>query len=246
VRFLIISDLHANLEALESVLADASGQYERVICCGDLVGYNPDPAAVVEWSEKHCDAIVRGNHDKVIAGIDDLDWFNPVAQTSARWTQKQLTAGQLDYLHKLPRGPLALDGFEIIHGAPFDEDEYVISPDIAAESFSSLERPIAFFGHSHLQGGYFEKRRHLGQISRMRMDEQELTLELEPDTAYLINPGSVGQPRDGDPRAAYVIYDKDLRLVQFRRVGYPIELTSEKIRLAGLPDVLGLRLFQGQ
>jgi predicted phosphodiesterase len=246
VRFLIVSDLHANIEALDAVLADASGRYDRIVCCGDLVGYNPDPAAVVEWSEQHCHAIVRGNHDKVIAGIDDLDWFNPVAQTSARWTQKQLSPDQLEYLQKLPKGPLTIDGFEIIHGAPFDEDEYVISSDTAAESFSSLERSLAFFGHSHLQGGFFEKRRRLGQISRMRADEQELTLELEPDTVYLINPGSVGQPRDGDPRAAYILYDKDARLVQFRRVEYPIELTSEKIRLAGLPDVLGLRLFHGQ
>lgn len=246
MRFLILSDLHANFEALEAVLADANGEYDRVICCGDLVGYNPDPAAIVEWSESNCHAVIRGNHDKAIAGIDDLDWFNPAAQASARWTQKQLSAGQLRYLHDLPRGPLTVDGFEIVHGAPFDEDEYVISMEAASESFSALSRDVAFFGHSHLQGGYFEKRRRLGNLGRVRADETELTLELENDTMYFINPGSVGQPRDGDPRAAYALYDNEARWVRFRRVAYPIELTSEKIRLAGLPDVLGLRLFRGQ
>ena len=246
MRFLILSDLHANLEALQAVLADADGKYDQIVCCGDLVGYNPDPAAVVEWTGASCNAVIRGNHDKAIAGIDDLDWFNPAAQASARWTQRQLTTSQLQYLHELPKGPMAVDGFEIVHGAPFDEDEYVVSPDTAAESFSSLDCPIAFFGHSHLQGGYFEKRRRLGQISRMRLEESELTIELEHDTLYLLNPGSVGQPRDGDPRAAYALYDVNDRWVQFRRVAYPIELTLEKIRSAGLPDVLGLRLFHGQ
>jgi predicted phosphodiesterase len=131
VRFLVVSDLHANLEALEAVLKDAEGKYDRIVCCGDLVGYNPDPVAVVEWTEKHCDLVIRGNHDKAISGIDDLEWFNPVAQTSARWTQKQLSRQQLQYLHELPKGPLSVDGFEIVHGAPFDEDEYVVSSDVA-------------------------------------------------------------------------------------------------------------------
>ena len=246
MRFLIISDIHSNLEALEAVLRDAEGQYDQVVCCGDLVGYNPDPAPVLEWTEKHCIAVIRGNHDKAVAGVDSLEWFNPVAQASALWTQKQLSPEQLAYLKNLEKGPLTVDGFEIVHGAPFDEDEYVVSADLAAESFAALHRMVAFFGHSHLQGGFFEKRRRLGQIGRVRANEQEHAIELEPDTMYMINPGSVGQPRDGDPRAAYVIYEKEMRLVRFRRVQYSIETTCQKIRLAGLPDVLGLRLFHGQ
>jgi diadenosine tetraphosphatase ApaH/serine/threonine PP2A family protein phosphatase len=109
-----------------------------------------------------------------------------------------------------------------------------------------MDRPLAFFGHSHLQGGFFEKRRRLGQLSKIRGNETAVTIELEADTMYLINPGSVGQPRDGDPRAAYAIYDSTTRCVELRRVPYPIEVTSDKIRRAGLPDVLGLRLFHGQ
>jgi diadenosine tetraphosphatase ApaH/serine/threonine PP2A family protein phosphatase len=141
---------------------------------------------------------------------------------------------------------LTVDGFEIIHGAPFDEDEYVISAETAVESFSAITGDVAFFGHSHLQGGYFDKRRRLGILTRIRQGESEHTLELEHDTRYLLNPGSVGQPRDGDPRAAYALYDNEARRVQFRRIAYPIEVTLEKIRSAGLPDVLGLRLFRGQ
>lgn len=227
-------------------MADANGSYDQIVCCGDLVGYNPDPVAIVEWTGIHCASVIRGNHDKVVAGIDDLEWFNPAAQTSARWTQAQLSPGQLQYLHDLPQGPMAINGFDIVHGAPFDEDEYVVSAESAAESFASLRGDLAFFGHSHLQGGYFQKRRHIGHLDRVRAKECELTIVLEHDTLYLVNPGSVGQPRDGDPRAAYAIYDSESRWLRFRRVAYDIELTAAKIRKAGLPDVLGRRLFRGQ
>jgi predicted phosphodiesterase len=246
VRFLIISDLHANLEALQAVLEDAAEQYDRIICCGDLVGYNSDPAAVLDWAVQNCHSIIRGNHDKVVAGIDDLSWFNPVAQTSALWTQKQLSAEQLQVLRDLPQGPAMAEQFEFMHGAVLDEDEYMVSGEDTTGSFQNLQEPLAFFGHTHIQGGFFKKRRWIKQIDRMRPSETAFSIELEPETLYLINPGSVGQPRDGDPRAAYALYEPELRVVHFRRVAYPIKLTAEKIRLAGLPDVLGLRLFHGQ
>ena len=246
MRFLILSDIHANSEGLDAVLADAEGQYDSIVCCGDLVGYNPDPVRALEWVRGNCESVVRGNHDKVVAGIDDLDWFNPVAQISARWTIEQLSEEHLSYLRSLPKGPLALKSFQIFHGAPFDEDEYVLSPEVARDCFSFLDSPLAFFGHTHLQGGFFQKHRYLGGIGRPRPGEPELVVELEANTFYIINPGSVGQPRDGDPRAAYALYDADHRLVRLRRVEYPISQTLEKIRTAGLPDALGLRLFHGQ
>jgi predicted phosphodiesterase len=246
VRILILSDIHANIEALDSVLDDARGQFDRIVCCGDLVGYNPDPALVVDWARDNCEHVVRGNHDKVVAGIDDLEWFNPTAQTSARWTQQQLSSDQLQYLRELAQGPMALAGFQIFHGAPFDEDEYLLSADLAAQSFSMLELPLSFFGHSHLQGAFFQKRRNIGIVRQVKAGERETVIELEADTSYLINPGSVGQPRDGDPRAAYALYEAEERLVRLRRVEYPIARTAEKIKSAGLPDTLGLRLFQGQ
>ena len=205
-----------------------------------------DPSPTLDWVRAHCDKVIRGNHDKVVAGLEPMDWFNPVAQRAALWSRENLSEEQVSYLASLPRGPLVVDDFAICHGAPYDEDEYVISPNLAASSFQSLECPIVFFGHSHVQGGYFEKRRHIGEIGRVRLDEREFTLEIEPDAAYLLNPGSVGQPRDRDPRAAYAIYDPVAHLVHFRRVPYEITATVEKIRSAGLPDTLGLRLFRGQ
>lgn len=247
MRFLILSDIHANSEGLEAVLADAAGQYDTVVCCGDIVGYNPDPTNAIEWCRSNCQSIIRGNHDKVIAGIDDLEWFNPIAQASARWTMKQLSEVDLTYLRELPKGPQTVaDAFQIFHGAPFDEDEYVLSPDAAEECFSHLDAPLAFFGHTHVQGAFFQKHRRLGGIGRPSSGEAELVIELEPDTMYIVNSGSVGQPRDRDPRAAYAIYDRDQRLVMLRRVEYDVAKTAEKIRAAGLPDALGLRLFDGQ
>jgi predicted phosphodiesterase len=247
VRFLILSDIHANSEGLDAVLTDAAGEYDTVVCCGDIVGYNPDPMHAIEWCRSNCQSIVRGNHDKVIAGIDDLDWFNPIAQASARWTMKQLPDDDLTYLRELPKGPMAVaDAFQIFHGAPFDEDEYVLSPDTAEECFSHLDAPVAFFGHTHVQGGFFQKHRRLGGMGRPSPGEAELVFELEPNTMYIVNAGSVGQPRDRDPRAAYAIYDSEQRLVRLRRVEYDVAKTVEKIRAAGLPDALGLRLFDGQ
>lgn len=245
VRFLILSDPHANWHALDAVLANASGQYEQIICCGDLVGYNAQPGRVLEWTQVHCTSVIRGNHDKVVAGLEDLAWFNEVAQSAARWTMKELQSEQIEYLHGLPRGPLKLEHFQIWHGSPRDEDEYVTSAREAAESFPYLESPLAFFGHTHLQGGFFSKGGRVGSLSAVKGRDEEFTWQLDPDTTYMVNPGSVGQPRDGDPRAAYATYDSDAKVVSLRRVDYPIEKTAEEIREAELPDVLALRLFQG-
>lgn len=245
LRFLIISDIHANWYALEAVLADAQDPFDQIICCGDLVGYNPHPARVIEWTRSHCSTVVRGNHDKVVSGVDDIEWFNEVAQTAARWTAETLDIHELDYLRTLPQGPLQLDHFQIFHGAPQDEDEYVTSPLEAARCFAHLELPLAFFGHTHLQGGFFSKHGRIGSIPQVRRADRESAIALEPDVAYMINPGAVGQPRDADPRAAYAIFDSDQRLATLRRIAYPIQKTAADIRKAGLPEVLAFRLFQG-
>ena len=245
MRFLVVSDLHANWHALEAVLSDADGEYEQIVCCGDLVGYNAQPSRVLEWTRQNCMAVIRGNHDKVVAGLEDIEWFNDVAQIAARWTMKQLTEDQLMFLRELPKGPYKLEHFSLYHGSPRDEDEYVVSGREAAGCFESLELPLNFFGHTHLEGGFFKTRGRLGAIPQLKKDECEWVFELESDTSYLINPGSVGQPRDGDPRASYAIFDSEQRLLTLRRVAYPIEATAEEIRRAGLPDVLAFRLFQG-
>ena len=245
MRFLILSDPHANWQALDAVLADAQGDYDQIICCGDLVGYNAQPGTVVAWTREHCASVIRGNHDKVVAGLEDLEWFNEVAQSAARWTIEVLKPEHLDYLRNLPMGPLLLEHFHIWHGSPRDEDEYITNARDAAECFSYFDHPLAFFGHTHLQGGFFLKAGRVSAIPAVRNRDSESTWQLEPDTVYMVNPGSVGQPRDGDPRAAYATYDSDHKVVSLRRVAYPIEKTVKEISAAQLPDMLGLRLFQG-
>ncbi len=240
---LIISDLHANWEALEAVAADAEGRYQRIFCLGDLVGYGADPNRVVEWARAHTAAIVRGNHDKACTGLDSTEGYNPVARISTEWTSRQLTVENFDYLQRLPRGPLPVEGFgpsfDLAHGSPLDEDQYLIAPEDAAPLRAYLETRLTFIGHTHVQGGFLLARGGTRQI------DPAGTLELEPDHFYLINPGSVGQPRDEDPRAAYVIYTPEARTIEYRRVRYDVETAARKILGAGLPRALAARLFEG-
>jgi predicted phosphodiesterase len=245
VRFLILSDIHGNWEALQAVLADCALEYDQAICCGDLVGYNPNPSEVVEWARNNCKCVIRGNHDKVIAGMEGIQWFNEIAQASVVWSRHQLSAVQLKWLQDLPMGPQHLEHFSIFHGAPFDEDQYILAPEAAAECFTCLDSPLSFFGHTHVQGGFFLRWRNIGRLPGAAAARRDATFEIIPDTVYMVNPGSVGQPRDGDPRAGYAIYDSELRTVTMRRTEYPIRLTYQRIKEAGLPDVLGLRLFRG-
>jgi predicted phosphodiesterase len=243
VPVLILSDLHSNLEALQAVLADAAGRYERIFCLGDVVGYGADPNAVTEWARAHTAAIVRGNHDKACTGLDSTDDFHPAARISAEWTGRQLTVENFDYLQRLPRGPLPVEGFgpgfDLSHGSPLDEDEYLITPADVAPLRAYLETRLTFFGHTHVQGGFLLPR---GGAKRIATSN---TLELEADHFYLINPGSVGQPRDEDPRAAYVIYTPEDRTIEYRRVVYDVETAARKILDAGLPRALAGRLFEG-
>ncbi|MGA2328986.1 MAG: metallophosphoesterase family protein [Bryobacteraceae bacterium] len=245
MRYLILSDIHSNWEALEAVLRDAEGDYDEVLCCGDLVGYGADPNRVVDWTRERAKLVVRGNHDKGCAGLDDLEWFNPVARAAATWTGRSLTLDNLNYLRNLPKGPAAMDSFQILHGSPLDEDDYLVSSFAIAQVAPYLERQVSFFGHTHLQGGFLCHRNGVKRLARPEGEESRMMVELEHDALYLINPGSVGQPRDGDPRAGYAIYDPDTRLVEFRRVPYDVRAAQAKIREAGLPELLADRLEFG-
>jgi len=245
VQILILSDLHANLYALQAVLADAGDQYEQIVCCGDLVGYHPHPAPVLEWTRANCGRVIRGNHDKVVAGIDDPEWFNEVARQAAIWTMGELSPDQIGYLRDLESGPAQLEHFHLWHGSPRDEDEYVTSKSAAAPCFSSFQLPLAFFGHTHLQGGFFSTRGRIGAIPAVKRTEHEAVVAMEPDVLYMVNPGSVGQPRDGDWRAAYALYDPEQKIVRLRRVEYPVQDTASDILSAGLPPVLAIRLSRG-
>ncbi len=246
MRYLLISDIHANIQGLEAVLAHAEGKYDQILCCGDLIGYGADPNPVTDWVRAHCSAVVRGNHDKAAVGLEDLEWFNPVARYAAVWTKKELTPENAEYIHGLPQGPLHLQDFQIVHGSPLDEDEYLLGPSDAAQSFTYLDACLTFFGHTHLQGGFIWNHARVETIGKTPFEEERQTLELDPECSYLINPGSVGQPRDGDPRAAYALYNPDEHYVVYYRVTYDIAGAQEKIRQAGLPPMLADRLAIGR
>jgi diadenosine tetraphosphatase ApaH/serine/threonine PP2A family protein phosphatase len=250
VRILILSDIHANLEALEACLA-AAPAYDRVWNLGDVVGYGANPNEVTDRSRQLGEFIIRGNHDKACSGVTSLDDFNPVAGIAVLWTRQRLTPENLNFLHDLPAGPLSpMEGVQCVHGSPRDEDEYVLMRRDAYSMLGHADAPVTFFGHTHVQGGFWiddEKNQEGGLEPKYvsRNGKQELTIELDATARYMINPGSVGQPRDGDPRAAFAFYDTDQRTVTFHRVPYDIAAAQEKIFAAGLPERLAIRLEQG-
>jgi predicted phosphodiesterase len=250
VRYLVISDLHGNQEALDAVLDGARGEYDRIVCCGDLAGYGPDPNSVIDWARENLYACIRGNHDRACVGTESLEWFNDVARAASLWTRDQLTEANIEYLRALPAGPFTVRtgeaAFQLIHGSPVDEDEYLVTVSDARNVFSYLDTNIAFFGHTHLQGGYAWLNGQYQVIWRMEFFESEQWQRLDPDGSYLINPGSVGQPRDGDGRAAFALFETESRELVYRRVPYDYATTHRKIEAAGLPDVLGSRLAIGR
>jgi len=246
VRYLVVSDIHANWEALDAVLTRAAGRYDAIVCCGDLIGYGPDPNRVIDWARQNLHSVIRGNHDRACCGLDDLEWFNPIAQAASRWTMAELTESNLNWLRALPQGPLIVNGFLLAHGSPLDEDEYVISLSDAANIFSYLESSLTFFGHTHLQGGFAWLNGSRHAIARPDPDEPAVSLRIDPDGAYLVNPGSVGQPRDGDARAAYALYNAETRQVLLERAPYDFDAVRLKIEAVGLPPGLGSRLGFGR
>lgn len=243
MAYLILSDIHGNLEALEAVLADADGQYDCVLCLGDLVGYCADPNAVTEWVRSEAAAVVRGNHDRACGGGESLEFFNPVARMSAIWTRRALTEENRLYLEQLQPGPLRVEEplgeFLLVHGSPLHEDQYIVTMDDADGLTGHLEQRVTFFGHTHLQGGF---RFAPEGLRRIRPPQP---VQPVGEYFYMINPGAVGQPRDGDPRAAYVLYSTEDQTVTYRRVAYNIDGAAAKIRAAGLPDRLAARLYEG-
>ena len=242
----MLSDIHGNWEGLQAVMEHAAGKYDQVLCCGDLIGYGADPNAVTDWVRANVASVVRGNHDKASVGLDDLEWFNPVARAAAVWTQRELSPENAAYIRQLPKGPLKLDGFEVVHGSPLDEDEYMLAAADASQIFGYLETPLTFFGHTHVQGGFIWNHMRIETIDKTPLRDERLTLELSADCSYLINPGSVGQPRDGDQRAAYVLYNAEEHFLIFYRLPYDVGTAQTKIRRAGLPPILADRLAAGR
>jgi predicted phosphodiesterase len=243
MKFLIVSDIHGNREALEAVLKDARGQYDRIVCLGDIVGYGADPNFIVDWAHADVSAIVRGNHDAVCAGLESLSRFNDDAAGAAAWSRRVLSPKNLAYLKRLPAGPLPYEGFDLAHGSPFGEYDYLCSTSDVAAISDRLTTALTFFGHTHDQGGFEIKPN--GKIKMIDPHSLPKGLVLIRRSRYLVNPGSVGQPRDRDPDAAYAIYSPAERSIEFRRVQYDTEAAAKKIVNAGLPDRLAARLLVG-
>jgi len=248
LRYLILSDVHSNLEALEKSLALAEGKYEKMLCLGDLVGYGPDPNEVIRRLQPLAAVIVRGNHDKACCGLTNAEDFNFLARMAVDWTRTHLTDRNFEFLRSLPNGPAQMDGLEVVHGSPFDEDEYIFDRLGADEVFNSTTAPLIFFGHTHQQGGFMltPKNRAKPIVLPAIKDDEPALITLDADVRYLINPGSIGQPRDGDWRAAFAIYDSEKERVEFYRTPYDLATTQGKMREAGLPEPLIARLEVGR
>jgi predicted phosphodiesterase len=251
LRILLLSDIHANLEALEACLAVAP-PYDFVANLGDVVGYGASPNEVVDRSRNLGKIFVRGNHDKAATGLLDLDDFNPLAAAAAIWTRDQLTPQHYGWLHSLPQGPLALEGVpdaQLVHGSPGDEDAYVVSIGDALVPLLANTTPLTFFGHTHLQGGFFANGNSADGFRpeyRTVGQAESVSLQLKPGTRYMINPGSVGQPRDGDWRAAYALFDSEAQIVHFHRAPYNLKAAQDRIFAANLPPRLATRLAAGR
>lgn len=239
---LIISDIHANLVALETVLADTP-PFDMVWCLGDLVGYGPNPNECVDRIQDFPHVCLAGNHDWAALGKLDLRSFNTDARTANLWTRAELTPDARDYLNELPTH-LERDGFYLAHASPREPVwEYILDANVAYANFAHFSTPVCLIGHTHVPVVF-------------ALDEQQrrcdLILSPLPNPVRLgqkrmiINPGSVGQPRDGDPRASYAMLDLENMTWEFRRVAYPVEITQERMRARGLPWRLIERLEMGR
>ncbi len=251
MRILLLSDIHANLEALESCLA-AAPAHDRIVNLGDVVGYGASPNEAVNQSRRLGGVLVRGNHDKACSGVMSLEDFNPVAALAALWTREILTAENLTWLRDLPQGPIPLEDVEdvqCVHGSPLDEDEYLLVIRDAIEPLVKAATPLTFFGHTHVQGG-FAIRQGRQETLRPTYDSKdgadECRLSLHKEGRYLINPGSIGQPRDGDWRAAFALFDSEKYDVTFLRLPYDVKGAQKRILDAGLPERLATRLAEGR
>ena len=244
MKYLVISDIHANLEALDAVLA-AAGSWDHALVLGDLVGYGADPNGVIDRVRSLPAAtFIRGNHDKVGSGLENTDGFNYLARHAIEWTAHALTPGHRAWLAALPQGPVIVDDLvEICHGTPFDEDVYIFDDMDAMRALHVARRPLCLFGHTHVVAAF-----HLEGEARSvgHLRAAEIAIPADGSARYLVNCGAVGQPRDGDPRAAFGMLDTVTRSLSLERVDYDIRTAQGKILGAGLPDVLAQRLAVGR
>ncbi len=244
MRYLVFSDIHSNFEAFEKFLSQKKlKNVDKILFLGDLVGYGPDPDKVIDLFRglPHVRS-VRGNHDKVIADLESSSLFNPAAAFSAEWSKLKISPANYQFLKKLPKGPQVIDRFiTICHGSTFDEDYYVFSQFEATESFKFMGTSIGFFGHTHFPIVYYLRNEKLDIVPL----NENTRIKLDANTRYLINPGSIGQPRDKNPASSFIVFDSGKMEISFNRFSYDVTKTQKKIREAGLPELLASRLEAG-
>ena len=252
VRLLIISDIHSNLEALEACLRTA-GEWDLAVNLGDAVGYGADPNAVIERVRPLGGIRVRGNHDHAVLDNKLQEGFNVIAAQAVQWARDVLTPENFDWLTELSAGPVVdarLPQTQFVHGSPANEDEYILSVSSARRILLASTIQLTFFGHTHFQGAMEYRDSEVRSIPPSYNVEpgvaERCDFPLEADARYLVNPGSVGQPRDGDWRAAFALYDSASCLVSFWRVPYEVKQAQQKILAAGLPQRLASRLSEGR
>lgn len=247
----MLSDIHSNLQALEACLKEAPS-CDAVINLGDIVGYGASPNEVTSRARELGGTFVRGNHDKVVAGLDEIETFNPIAGLAALWNREHLAHDHLEWLRMLPKGPVIvpeLGEVQFVHGAPDDEDRYVVSIEDSLPTLMTSDRNVIFFGHTHIQGLFslhsdFAESLYPEYPSIGNKETWEYSLQ--SGSSYMINPGSVGQPRDGDWRAAFAVFDSERRQVTFFRIPYDVRGAQERIFAANLPARLATRLAAGR
>lgn len=240
MKYAILGDIHANLEALTAVLSDAREQgVTNYACTGDVVGYNADPKACLQMIRSLNCKVVQGNHDYYAACNENMELFTPLAQKSIRWTRKHLSPFDRKYLRHLPM-IIDIETFTIVHSSLNNPHRwnYIFKRKAADANFRNQFNNVCFFGHTHVPLAFVK-----GDTIEKGFYE---TLTIKPNYQYLINVGSVGQPRDRNPKAAYAIYDLDAQTVTMRRLEYNIDTCQRKIRAAGLPFRNALRLSHGR
>ena len=246
MRYLILSDIHSNREALTAVLDRVRRKrWDKAIVLGDVVGYGANPNQAVDLVRGLKPLVViRGNHDKVCSGVEDGEMFNRVALQAAMWTRQKLTPSNLRWLQSLPEGPVVVDGaFAVAHGTPIDEDAYIFGEIEALNVFRQTAFSLCFFGHSHFPVVFGLSP---DAIQTILTTPPSFRFRLQPGVRYLVNPGSIGQPRDGIPLASFALFDSRTRSVSVYRLPYRIERAQRKIIDAGLPRPLADRLALGR
>jgi predicted phosphodiesterase len=241
MRYGIFSDVHSNLEAFESVIKVMENEkLDAYMCIGDIVGYGADPSSCIKLTKELTHNVICGNHDWASVGLFDTSYFNAFAKEAVYWTAKVLSKTEKDYLRSL-KISYEQSNFEAVHGSLIEPERfhYILDLYSALQNFAVMRKQICFIGHSHSPVIFYKSGENILYTKLTK-------IELDKNTSYIVNVGSVGQPRDGDPRASYVVYDEDNSIVEIKRVSYNVRKAQNKILDADLPFVLAKRLSEGR